>query len=132
LEKALLELGKWGGQFLPPSCEGVALPSVGAMALAIQAFFHPEQAHGITETYELHLGPEILQVQVNHGELQVRQGQASRPDVVFQTGMECLVGLFTGRIQPEGAIREGLVQVEGDQGALSRFVKLCGVFTIQN
>jgi len=37
LKEAVLELGKWGSQFLPPSCEGVALPSIGAMALAIQA-----------------------------------------------------------------------------------------------
>src|SRR5262245_29493848 len=30
LENAVLELGKWGSQFLPPSLEGVALPSIGA------------------------------------------------------------------------------------------------------
>src|SRR5215208_4365136 len=31
LEPAVLELGKWGSHFLPPTLEGVALPSVGVM-----------------------------------------------------------------------------------------------------
>ena len=127
LEGAVLELGKWGSQFLPPSCEGIALPSVGSVALTIQTFFHPELAQGIDETVELHLGQEVLQVQINHGELLVSQGQTCRPDVVFRTETECFMGLFTGRIQPDEAIREGLVRVEGDPGALSRFFRLCGV-----
>jgi len=44
LEKPILELGKWGAQLLPASLEGVALPSLGSMAVAIKAFFHPEPA----------------------------------------------------------------------------------------
>jgi len=127
LEGAVLELGKWGSQFLPPSCEGIALPSVGSVALAIQTFFHPELAQDIDETVELYLGHEVLQVQINHGELLVSQGQTRRPDVVFRTETECFMSMFTGRIQPEEAIREGLVRVEGDPGALSRFFRLCGV-----
>src|SRR5688572_9884889 len=51
LEKAVLELGRWGSQFLPTSLAGVALPSLGAMALAIKAFFQPERAQGVNETY---------------------------------------------------------------------------------
>src|SRR5688500_12711057 len=39
LETAVLELGKWGARLLPASLEGVALPSAGAMTLAIKAFF---------------------------------------------------------------------------------------------
>src|SRR5262249_31649301 len=67
LEQAVLELGKWGSQFLRPTLEGVALPSLGAATLAIKAFFHPEQANGVHETYELHLGDEILQVEIQEG-----------------------------------------------------------------
>src|SRR5689334_10593569 len=37
LETALIELGRWGSQFLPPSLEGVHLPSTGATSLAIKA-----------------------------------------------------------------------------------------------
>lgn len=115
LESAVLELGKWGSQFLPTSLEGVALPSLGAMALAIKAFFHPEQAQGVNETLELHLGNEVLQVQVKEGELQVQQGTAQKAGVVFHTDMQTFVGLFAGQIKAEQAISGGLLRVEGDR-----------------
>lgn len=132
LEKAVLELGKWGSQFLPVSLEGVALPSLGAITLAIKAFFHPEQAQGVDEIFELHLGDEVLQVQIHDGELQVRQGQAQKADVVFHTEMQYFVGLFAGQIKPEEAIAGGLIRVEGERsedepGAVSRFLKVSGV-----
>jgi len=127
LERAVLELGKWGSQFLPTSLEGVALPSLGAITLAIKAFFHPEQAQGVNETYELHLGNEVLQVQVKQGELLVQQGQALQAEVVFDTEMQYFVGLFAGQIKPDEAISGELIRIEGDPGALSRFLKISGV-----
>jgi hypothetical protein len=51
LEKPIIELGRWGAQFLPTSMEGIALPSLGAIAIAIKAFFHPEEAEHLHETY---------------------------------------------------------------------------------
>jgi DNA-binding HxlR family transcriptional regulator len=142
LESAVLELGKWGSQFLPNSLEGIALPSLGAMALAIKAFFHPDQAQGVNETYELHLGNEVLQVHIKEGELQVQQGAAQKADVVFHTDMQVFVGLFAGQIKPEEAISGGLIRIEGDRigddrieddrieddlSALSRFLNISGV-----
>ena len=122
LERAVLELGKWGSQFLPASLEGVALPSLGAITLAIKAFFHPEQAQGVKETYELQLGNEILQVQVNEGELQVQQGQSLQADVVFYTDMQVFVGLFAGQIQPEEALAAGIIWAEDGRASEGRAV----------
>jgi DNA-binding HxlR family transcriptional regulator len=142
LETAVLELGKWGSRFLPASLEGVALPSLGAITLAIKAFFHPEQAQGVNLTYELHLGKEVLQVQINDGVLQVQQGAARNPDVIFYTDMQVFVGLFAGQIQPDEAISRGLIQIEragsadnriednrieDNLGALNRFLNISGV-----
>ena len=127
LETAVLELGRWGSQFLPPSLEGVALPSLGATALAIKAFFHPEQAQGITETYELHLGDEVLQVQINDGKLHIQQGQTLKADVILHTEMAIFMGLFSGQIAPEMALSAGMVQVEGDANGLHRFLQLSRV-----
>jgi DNA-binding HxlR family transcriptional regulator len=127
LEKAVLELGKWGSQFLPSSLEGVALPSLGAIALAMKAFFHPEQAKGVHETYELHLGKEVLQVQIKDDELLVQQGVALKADVVIYTEMQVFVGLFAGQMEPDEAIAGGLVRIQGDPGVLSRFLKISGV-----
>ena len=125
IEQAVLELGRWGSQFLPSSLEGVALPSVGALSLAIKAFFRPQP--GISETYELHLDDEVFQVRIQNGEMDVRQGQAYPADVIFHTGVVPFVGLFAGQITPEAAIDGGLVRIEGDPAALHRFLSLTGV-----
>jgi DNA-binding HxlR family transcriptional regulator len=127
LEKPILELGRWGAHLLPFSLEGVALPSLGSIAVAIKAFFHTEEAQGINETYGLHFGEEILQVQVREGEMRVRQTESQISDVDFYTDLQAFLGLFTGRIEPDEAISGGLVRIEGDPGALSRFLRYCHV-----
>lgn len=93
-----------------------------------QAVAHPpEQAQGVNETYELRIGCEVLQLQIKDGELQVQQGEALKPDVVFQTDMPSHLGLFSGQIKPDEAVPRGLIRIEGDPGALSRFLNLSGV-----
>lgn len=127
LEKTLLELGKWGSRFVPPSAEDAALLPVGSYALTLKTFFRPELAQEVHETYELRIDDEVLQVQVEAGEIHVQQGEALKVDVVFHTDIATYLGLLTGQIQPNEAIAEGLIQIEGDPGALSRFLNICGV-----
>jgi DNA-binding HxlR family transcriptional regulator len=127
LEPAVLALGRWGSRLLPVSLEGVALPSMGSCTLGIKAFFRPEQAQRVNETYELHIGNEILQVQIKAGELLLQQGQALKADVVFHTDMPSYLGLFSGQIEPDEAVERGLIQIEGDPGALSRFLSVCAL-----
>ena len=103
------------------------MPSVGATTLAIKAFFHPEQAQGITETYELHLGNEILQVRIKEGVLQVQQGQNFKADVIFHTEMPIFMNLFSGQLAPDDALAGGLIRIEGDQQALKRFLTISAV-----
>lgn len=127
LERAVLELGKWGSQFVPPSMEGANVLHLGSYALTPKTFFRPEEAQGIDETYELHVDNEVLQMQVKGGELDVRQGEAPNPDAVFHTDMPSYLGLLTGQLKPDEAVSTGLVQIEGDPGALDRFLKMCGM-----
>lgn len=127
LEKAVIELGRWGACLLPPSPEGAALPSIGTAGLAIKAFFRPDRAHRVDAVYQIDFGCEVLQVKIKAGELQVEQGGTSKPDAVFHTNMESYMGVFSGQVQPQEAISLGLVQVEGEPGALERFLHICGV-----
>lgn len=127
LEKSLLELGKWGSQFVPLSANGATLLHVGSYALTLKTFFRPELAQDVDETYELWIDNEILQVQIKRGEIQVQQGQALKADVIFQTDIATYLGLLTRQIQPDEAISKDLIQIEGDPAALSRFLDLCGL-----
>jgi DNA-binding HxlR family transcriptional regulator len=127
LEKSLIELGKWGSQFVPSSAGDDALLNVGSYALTLKTFFRPEEAQGLDETYELHVDDEVLQVRIKAGELHVRQGEAPDADSIISADVASYLGLLTGRIQPDEAVSGGRVQIEGDPDALSRFLNLCRV-----
>jgi len=127
LENTLLELGKWGSQFVPPSPEGAAVLHAVSYALTLKTFFRPEQAQGVNETYELRIDNEVLQVQINGGKIEVRQGGGRNADVTFETDISTYLGLLQRQIQPEEAIARGLIRIEGDPDALRRFLDLCGL-----
>jgi putative sterol carrier protein len=127
LEPTLLALGKWGSQFVPASMEGATLLHANSYALTLKTFFRPERAQDLHETYALHIGDEVLQVQIAEGELQVRQGEALKADAVFHTDMPTYLGLLAGQIQPDQAVATGLMRVEGDAGTLRRFLNICGL-----
>jgi hypothetical protein len=41
--------------------------------------------------------------------------------------MPSYLGLLTGEIRPDAAIEKGLIRIEGDLGALRRFLNACGL-----
>jgi DNA-binding HxlR family transcriptional regulator/putative sterol carrier protein len=127
LERTVLELGKWGSQFVPPTMEGATVLHLGSYALTPKTFFRPQLAQGLNETYELHVGDEVLQAQIKDGDLQVKQGEALNPDVILHTDVPSYLGLLTGQIKPDEAISGDIIRIEGDPGALSRFLNICGV-----
>ncbi len=127
LEPTLLELGKWGSQFVPPSMEGVTVLHLGSYALTLKTFFRPEQAQGINETYALHVDHEVLQVQIQDGELHVQQGEPRNAALVLHADMPSYLGLLSGRLHPDAAISEGHIRIEGDPAALPRFLRICGL-----
>lgn len=127
LEQTLLELGRWGSQFVPPSAEGTSVLRLGSYALTLKTFFRPEQAQGLDETYALYVDNEVLQVQIRAGEIHVQQGEPRHADMALHTDMSTYLGLLTGAISPDAAIACGLARVEGDPEALRRFITLCGL-----
>jgi DNA-binding HxlR family transcriptional regulator len=127
LEQSLLELGRWGSQFVPPSAEGATLLHAGSYALTLKTFFRPERARGRDETYALHVDDEVLQVRIVDGTLQVRQGETREADAIFSTDVESYLGLLAGDLRPDEAIANGRIRIVGDQGALRRFLDICGL-----
>jgi DNA-binding HxlR family transcriptional regulator/putative sterol carrier protein len=132
LEKPILELGRWGAQLLPRSFEGIALPSLGSIAVALKAFFHPDAAQQIHKVYGLHLGEETLQVNIKGGEIKIQQGEAQTSDADFYTNMQVFLGLFTGQLDPDDAIVKDLIRIEGDPAALKKFLNYCYVPSTPN
>jgi DNA-binding HxlR family transcriptional regulator len=127
LESTLLELGKWGSQFVPPSPEGTRALHLGSYALTLKTFFQPECVQGVDEIYEVHVDNEVLQVHICDCDMQVKQGEAVKPDAIFYTDMDAYLSLLTGQLPAGEAVAGGLVRIEGDPGALDRFLILCGL-----
>lgn len=127
LEGTLLELGKWGRQFVPASLEGATVLRLGSYALTLKTFFRPHLAQGINETYALHVDDEFLQVQIADGAIHVQQNETRPADAAFYTDITSYLGLLLGEIPPDQAIASGLVRVEGEPAALCRFLTLCGI-----
>jgi DNA-binding HxlR family transcriptional regulator len=127
LEQTLLELGRWGSQFVPPSADGAALLQVGSYALTLKTFFRPERARGIDETYTLRVDNEVLQVRIADGAIQVQQGETHPANAIFSTDIESYLALLAGALQPEDALAEGRIRISGDHAALRRFLNICGL-----
>jgi len=127
LEQTLLELGKWGSQFVPASQEGATLLAASSYALTLKTFFRPERACGLNESYELHIDNEVLQVHIHDGEIEVQQGEALKADVVLYTDVPTYLALLSGEMQVDEASERSLIQLEGDVQALRRFLDVCAV-----
>lgn len=127
LEKTLLELGKWGSQFVSQAAEDDALLHLGSYALTLKTFFRPERACGVDDRYELRVDGEVLRVSIQEGEIDVRQGEAPGADMVLHADMPTYLGLLRGQIDVDDALAQGAVRIEGDAEALRRFLDLCGL-----
>jgi DNA-binding HxlR family transcriptional regulator len=125
LEKSLLELGKWGSQFVPPMCEDTPLLRLNSYALTPMTFFRAEEAQGVCEIVEVHVENEALQFQIADGGIRVRQGESLQADVALYASMQAYMGLLAGKIDAAQAVAEELIQVDGDLEALERFLDLC-------
>jgi DNA-binding HxlR family transcriptional regulator len=128
LEEALIAIGRWGVRVLPPLEEDELLPGPGSTVLEIKSIFRPEAARGLEETYELHIGAEVIQVRVKDDAVEAQQGPIEHPDAtIHTTDMKSYLALLTHQMSPEEALSKGLVRIEGDAGALGRFLDLFGL-----
>jgi DNA-binding HxlR family transcriptional regulator/putative sterol carrier protein len=127
LEPALIELGRWGSQFVPPSAEGACVLQLNSYALSLKTFFRKELAQGLDETYALHIDNEVLYVHIAHGEIDIQQRPARNPDLTLFTDIESYLGLLAGKIEPDAAIACGQIRIAGDPGALRRLIAICGL-----
>jgi DNA-binding HxlR family transcriptional regulator len=127
LQQSLLELGRWGSQFVPPTCEGAHLLHLGSYALTPMTFFRAAEALEVDDVYELRIDDEVLQVKIQDGEIHVQQGETLKPDVVLHTDMPVYVQLLGGAITLDEACAAGMIEIDGNPEILRRFFALCGL-----
>ncbi len=129
LEKMLLELGRWGSQFIPADISGVQVLHVGSYALTPKTFFRPELAQEMDVVYALDIDGDHQQIHIQRGEIAVQQGQPAAPDVRLTTDALTYLGLLQHHLTPEQAVAAGAAQVDGEIALLNQFIAVCGLPT---
>ncbi|MFN8172583.1 MAG: helix-turn-helix domain-containing protein [Candidatus Nanopelagicales bacterium] len=120
LEPVVLALGAWGFKAMgDPRDEQVITPD--SMTMALRTAFRPLVAADLPPTtYEAHVGPVDLYVQVKGARLEVSRGDGPA-DLAFAAGPQ-IRRLISGELTPDRAIATGAVEVlRGRRALLGRF-----------
>jgi DNA-binding HxlR family transcriptional regulator len=127
LEPTLIALGRWGSQLVPDSVEGAHVLRAGSYALTLKTFFNAELAADMDARYALHIGNEILNVQIQAGTIHVQQASQPIGETQIYTDVPTYLGMLQGAISPETAVKQGLLKIEGDPAALRRLLDVCHI-----
>lgn len=126
---SLLELGRWGSQFVGEADAQCQMLHLGSYALTPQTFFRAEKAMGLDKTYALQIGDESQTVRIVDGAIDIWQGTPAQADMTLSTEVPIYLGLLTRQLDPQQALAGQLVKVKGDEAELLRFLELCGMPT---
>jgi DNA-binding HxlR family transcriptional regulator len=77
----------------------------------------------IDGTFELHIGDEVIHVEVRDGNLHPRQGPAIDPAAVITATAATFAELALGRLDPEAALSKGRLTLTGDEIAARRLLE---------
>jgi DNA-binding HxlR family transcriptional regulator len=122
LDDIVLSLGRWGARSM-----GVRRPEQAMhpewVVNALRAFSAPSK-DATREEFGLELDGAAFTVRVADGALEGANGPAADPILVLTTDTETLLELVLGVVEAEAAEQDGRLRLEGDRGALPRFLGL--------
>jgi DNA-binding HxlR family transcriptional regulator/putative sterol carrier protein len=123
LETAMVELAKWGVQFLGPY-EGEAFELEWLLPV-MEEFADKDAARNVWEVYEFRIEGWAFWVEVADGEVTIRPGNAPRnADLLVETDLETFMGIGFGAVTPEDARESGRSRVIGDETKAERAVDI--------
>lgn len=117
LKPVLLALARWGAPLLATAGSGDAAQAHW-LTFPAEAVLTDRKPGKGPVTIEIRGEDELLTLEVD-GTVRARPGRAARPDAVVSGTRPALVGLLTGRVDPDGAPAAGL-RVDGDPKAVRR------------
>ena len=123
LEEVIQALGRWGFRSLGPPPADCPMPE-GWLVQGARAMFDPRRAGKLAESYEVRCGDETATIRIARGAIEADPGGADDVDAVLELEAGTLFALASGEMDPDDAIAHGLVRIEGDPGALGRFLSV--------
>ena len=123
LEPMIIELGRWGGNFMGQRTErDVFLPS--GHISAIRATFRGQDAQGVHARYEFRIDGQSFSVEIDDGAVSAVLGSASEPDLVVETDTATSIDLMLRQRAPRAALKSGDVKLEGSAEEFERAIDL--------
>lgn len=117
LHPILLQLGRWGARAQHrPSAE----LGVDALLLALESTFLPQQAAGLSASYELRLGEERFAIDVAGGAIAIQRGAPRKPDAIIETDPATLRAVVFAERKLAGAA----IVLRGDARLARSFFRL--------
>ena len=123
LEGVITSLGRWGARSGLHNRE--AALGVDSLILSLRTMFDARAARGVEASYELRVGEDRFFAVVADGRFEVGRGEAEEPDAIIEAEASTTLGVLVyGGRQLEEALSSGEVRIEGDRGAVERFLGL--------
>jgi DNA-binding HxlR family transcriptional regulator/putative sterol carrier protein len=114
LKTAMLELSKWGIQFLGPY-DGEDRFTIEWLVPMLEEMADREAARGVWDVYQFVIGGESLWVEVADGDVRVRAGEPPRePDLRGEMDEETFMEIGFGTLEPMDALAQGRATASGD------------------
>lgn len=123
LERTLIELGRWGGNFMGARADDETFLPSGHIS-AFRATFRADAAAGVSRRYQFELDGEPFFVEIDRGELTACEGVVPEPDLVVETDVDTSIALMERSLAPADALRSGRVRIDGPAEELVRCVEL--------
>jgi DNA-binding HxlR family transcriptional regulator/putative sterol carrier protein len=124
LRPVVMDLFHWGLRLVAPAGDDDAIRA----SYWLPAIEHAAQGAAIDpdceDVYEFRIGEERVTIEVAGGEVHVRQGSATSPDLVIQTDHDTFAELGMRQISPEDAIAQARLTIDGDPAAALRCARI--------
>ncbi len=121
LREPVVALTRWGLRTLGPPREGLAFEPRW-LALTWEASVRGDLLAGVEETWEYRVDGEPFTIRVTDGAASVTAGTAAAPDVVVTAAAAGLLAVGSGALDPDAAVRDGVIHVAGSHDAYLRSV----------
>ena len=112
LGPVIAALSRWGSGLLGGPREGDDLRPAWA-ATALQSVLEAGAVADPREIYEFRIDGETFHARIEGGEVEVRQGSAEDPDLIFAGDTETFLAVVAGRVGVEEAMGSGALRAEG-------------------
>ena len=123
LATAMAPLIAWGSRRIGERGSGETFrarwPAVAMVGLADR-----EAAKGVSETYQYVVGDSAFHFTVDDGSIELRDGRAEDPSVVWTTDEDTWADIVSGKTTASAAAATGALTVTGDEQAVKRLRKI--------